>query len=372
MPQTYIRAVGPGAVGRTCAGRGVVQPQRQSPARAGRGRAGAGQACTVGDPNRRGVRTAARGSPASPRPGRAAGPRQQPVDPAAAWRAPRRRVSSSAERGAEARRRGRSRRRVEHLDVSAAASGSPAQPHSTVRSLGSTWNDTPWSTPCTAPSGTGSTWPPLRSALLSDDVEHRHPAQPRVVGVGQHHRLAAAARARRGRAASRSGSAAGAMTSTSVDRRRRLSTHSWHHARAERPVAQDGRRHDVPAGRLGHGVRRDLAARPACRRGSPTAAAPPRPACRRSAACDAVELDLAEQRGVGRVDQPALDGDLAVLQQVSALPTSSAVTGPQSGPVATSAAVAVGARADVPARVERAAAERAGRAAGRHDGRARA
>ncbi|AQZ61131.1 hypothetical protein BKM31_06195 [[Actinomadura] parvosata subsp. kistnae] len=47
------------------------------------------------------------------------------------------------------------------------ARGLPRHCHRTVRSLSSTEKQTPWSTPYTWPVGSGSRWPPLRSALLT-------------------------------------------------------------------------------------------------------------------------------------------------------------------------------------------------------------
>ena len=91
----------------------------------------------------------------------------------------------------------------------------------------------PWSTPYTWPSGVGMMCPPLRSALLTTAS---NTAIRRSAGY------VAADERRRGRP---SGSP---------------SIHSCTMPGAERAVAQHRRRHDPPAGRLGHQVRRDLAA----------------------------------------------------------------------------------------------------------------
>ena len=111
------------------------------------------------------LRTAATGWPASHRagPGRprcAAAARSG----AAAASAPRRRAAPRAprRRGRRAPRAAGRRRRARRR-----SSGSPAQPQSTVRSLGSGWKQTPWSTPYRWPSGISRTCPPLRSALLT-------------------------------------------------------------------------------------------------------------------------------------------------------------------------------------------------------------
>ena len=140
----------------------------------------------------------------------------------------------------------------------------------------------------------------------------------------------------------------------------------------ERPVAQHRRRHDVPAGRLATPRTPRPRGRPACRPGSPTAAARPRPACRRrprrrrrrSTAQYSVAFDASTSR----------PSTLERRRRASSVSASSTVEARRpavssSGPVTAqrSAAVAVLPRADVPLRVERAAAERARRPAGRDD-----
>ena len=50
--------------------------------------------------------------------------------------------------------------------TSSSSSGSPRQPHNTVRSFGSTAKQTPWSQPWIVPVSVGRMWPPFRSALL--------------------------------------------------------------------------------------------------------------------------------------------------------------------------------------------------------------
>ncbi len=52
------------------------------------------------------------------------------------------------------------------LVSSDSGSGWPTQPQSTVRSLGSSWQLTPWSKPHSEPDRSSTRWDPLRSALL--------------------------------------------------------------------------------------------------------------------------------------------------------------------------------------------------------------
>ena len=186
--------------------------------------------------------------------------------------------------GRRARRRGARDRRA-----SSGSSGSPAHPHSTVRSFSSSLNVTPWSTPYVAGSASAwtrpcNTWPPLRSALLTTasntHIRRRSgsSACTRVTGCPPH-------RARRAPRASRRGPAAVDHVDSpprAPCRRRR--------APSPRPApspARTVRPHATPW--VGRGPspapprprRRPPRADRACRRGSPTADAPPRWACRR-------------------------------------------------------------------------------------------
>ena len=168
---------------------------------------------------------------------------------------------------------------VDARPSSSAVSGSPSQPHSTVRSL---WLDVEGDAVVDAVAvavGHLQDVPALAVGVVDDDVEDRHPAQRRGVLVDQRDRLVVAVDAVEDVPPAVGHLALG-------DQRHRLLVRvgllpELHHARAVRPVAQPGRGDDVPAERLGDEVRRAPRGRRGCRRGSPTAAAPPRPACRR-------------------------------------------------------------------------------------------
>ena len=157
---------------------------------------------------------------------------------------------------------------------------SPSQPHRTVRSFGSVWKVTPWSTPYRCPSGIASTCPPLRSALLTSTSKT---AIRRSCGVSSWTRetgvvlpvdavedVAPARRAPRPRARCRR------PTCSSSG-----SCHSWTMPGAVRPVAEEGVRHDVPAAAPRRRRTPPPRGRRGCRRGSPTAAARRGSACRR-------------------------------------------------------------------------------------------
>ena len=218
-----------------------------------------------------------------------------------------------------------------------------ASPTARSGASGPARSTTPWSTPWTCrPPSTGRMWPPLRSVLFIDRVEHRHPPQPRV--VLDHH-------------------------GHDVDLRIGLDE-GLDHALAERPVAQDRRRHDPPAGRLGDVPRGDLAAG-------------------QGAVREVVERPLAEGRLVDRVDDQrrlrdpgrcrvtvtsiALFDDSTIRPTTSISPsrrTSSVVRPVEHGRTGLVDVVAVAPRADVALRVERRAAQRARRpAGGRRSGR---
>ena len=120
------------------------------------------------------------------------------------------------------------------------------------------------------------------------------------------------------------------------------------HPGPERPVAQHGRRHDAPAGCLGHRRTPRPRGRPACRPGSPTAAAPPRPACRRRTDVPSHSSVQKAWRWTPRRGGPPRRARHAQqvqgLRDVGAVPLAHAVqTCPRR-----SAPVAVGAGADVP------------------------
>ena len=120
----------------------------------------------------------------------------------------------------------------------------------------------------------GSRCPPLRSALLITASNTACGAGPASVAARHEH-------------ATRS-----TVSSTSIQ--------SWHHARSERPVAEHGRAARCPTRSPRTPRRPRPRARPACRRGSPTAAAPPRPACRRTPPSTPSRRDRAVERRVAR------------------------------------------------------------------------
>ena len=189
MPQTYIRAVGPGAVGRTSPV-AVSSSRSGSPVPGSVGDVGAGQACTAGsyvgaagserrpgdrrpalDRERQAALARAAGRPdagwRAPRPAEQPGQRACRASPsrcvAQLLRAPRPRRAAAAHRPsptarcAASARRGRSRRGRRRA---------PRRPAST------------------------STCPPLRSALLSTTSSTAIRRSRVVVGVREHDRLA--------------------------------------------------------------------------------------------------------------------------------------------------------------------------------------
>src|SRR6478672_5245544 len=361
MPQTYIRAVGPGAVGRTC-------PVAESCSRSGSpvpgrsGISGAGHACTAAI-----LRGRRRPLPRGQNGGQ--GIAGQPSTgygsrPSCSSRSTRRRQASTSCRETSSTRvvpsaPSRSSRSASSTATSARVSDSPAQPHSTVRSLGSAWNDTPWSTPCTAPPGSTRTWPPLRSALLSTTSStlirrsRSSSACPRTTGSPSEP-SASSTRSQL------SGSAAGAMTSTSVaSSSSTVSIQSWTMPGPNgpsrstvggttlQPVASDtakaatSRPARVPPGKSHRGRS------PATGLYTHRPDIVPCPISQKS-----VALDASTSRPSTTISP--------CRRSSSAEPTSRSLTGPGS------AAVAVGARAHVPAGIERATAERARRPPGGH------
>ena len=341
------RAVGRGRDQRArwrCRGRATGGPG----ARAGSGISGSGQARMAGSLVGRAAQNGGHGMAGhSPARRRAAPPRveQPPAAPV------ERRRSRGRCRCRRARRPrsppsavAHARATAGHLLVGAAARR--ASPRGRCAACARRGSVTPWSTPYRWPSAISSTWPPLRSALLTStsktairrsgsvsswtsDTGRSWPSTPSKTCSQPVGHLALA---RPGSTASCSGSG---------------SCQQLDHARAVRPVAAAR----SAARRPSRAPRRRRTPRPrgrrACRRGSPTAAAPPRSACRRrwtpSISPRKVALDAGMIRPwrtsspVEQVDGP-LDG--------SRVP----------------AAEAVGAHAEVAVGVDRVAAERAARA----------
>ena len=223
-----------------------------------------------GRPGQRGPVAAGLGVPAGA---------QQLGHPLLGARAPR--GGSGARAAARPGRRAARRRAAPAPRRASSGSGLPAQRHSSVRSFGSTEKQMPWSTPYTWPSGIGMMCPPLRSALFttaSNTAMRRSAGSSRAHERGQVDRLVA------------------------VDP-------ELHHARAERArraAPSAARRPSRWPPRRGRPRSRG---RPACRRGSPRAAAPPPPACRRTRPSSVAGADRAEQGHVRGVEQPALEVD---------------------------------------------------------------
>ena len=189
--------------------------------------------------------------PALARHGEAARP-QQPVDPRAAVARTSRGVSSSRSAVAEPPSRS-ARSRSQHLDGLGGAAARPAQPHSTVRSLSSAWKVDAVVDAVHGPAvrASGSTWPPLRSALLTT-ASSTPSAQAGVVGVREHDGLPSrprASRTARQPRGTRSGDDVDEPLRRPVVVVRRRPTAAPCPA-PNGPVAQHRRRHDAPAGRL--------------------------------------------------------------------------------------------------------------------------
>ena len=213
----------------------------------------------MGDGAARAVRTAARGSPATPRPGTAAGPRAAAGRPGGGRRAPR--AARRARPGSVPRRSEQVvPQRLEHRDLGPRQRlARPAPQHGAQLGLGMERH-----TVVDAVHGAArldQDVAALAVGVVEDHVEHGHPAQPLVVGVRRGRPAHRRSRGRRAPAARCRAARAGAITSTSV---RRVVVDGvdpeLHHAGAERPLAQHGRRHDAPAGGLRHREGRDLAA----------------------------------------------------------------------------------------------------------------
>ena len=166
-------------------------------------------------------------------------------------------------------------------------SGSQCQPHSRVRSLSSPGEADPVVDPVDVTADHGQQVAALAVGVVDHRVEHGDPPQPRVRGAHQ---------------------------ALEVHRRVHVDP-ALHGAAPERPVAQGGLRHDVPAGRLadepggvlplGEGAVGEVPQRtlPLHRLVDAGAGHP-------------VEGDRAEQRGVARVDDPALDLEGAPAEQL--------------------------------------------------------
>ena len=282
--------------------------------------------------------------------------------PARGSRATSRRLSSSASASPSASVEVARRARSSVGEVLGVAAARPAQPHSTVRSLSSTWKRHAVVDAVERPSACGSTCPPLRSALLTTASKHGHPAQAGVVGVHERDRPrrrpsasstrepagrhgVRAARSRRGR--------------RRASRRRRRTIHSWQARpeRARRAAPSAARR---PSRRPRRPRTPPPRGRPACRRGSPTAAARRRSACRRSAGSHARRASTrASSVVLRRVDQPALESISPCASSSSSVGLGQVIGDEVSGGSRWP-------RADV-ARRGRAAGRRAGTAAGRRD-----
>ena len=184
-----------------------------------------------------------------------------------------------AERPAAVERGTQLAQRLEHLRASSAARPSPTAPCAACARRAGTARGRPRRSGRRRPA---STCPPLRSALLTTHVERRHRLQLGDVGVHEHRRLAAPV--------------AGPQHAQPAGRhlRRRqdvdelalvVGVHpDLHHPGAERPVAQQRRRDDVPTRRPRRSDGWRPRARPACRPGSPRAVVRRGPACRRTAA----------------------------------------------------------------------------------------
>ena len=102
-----------------------------------------------------------------------------------------------------------------------------------------------------------------------------------------------------------------------------------HHADAVRAVAQHRVGHDLPAERLGHLVRRDLAVAQRAVAGSPRAGARPAAACRSRASRRRRRASVHEERRVRRPRHPAEQLELAVAQQLRDRATRRAASPPR-------------------------------------------
>ena len=213
MPQTYIRAVGPGSVARTspvavsCSRSGEPGARERREHRGGPGVHG-------GDPTGDAVRTAATGWPASPRPGRQ-------VDVASSSRSTRRRAAAPrpgeqlARASCRARRRGRPPSRAQHLDSRRRAAAPRPSPTARCAACLRVEGHAVVDAVHRCRRGSAQHVTALAVGVVEHGVEH---APSGAVGRRRRARARPAGRrtrARRGPAASPSGSALGATTSTS-------------------------------------------------------------------------------------------------------------------------------------------------------------
>ena len=229
-----------------------------------------------------------------------------------------------------------------------AAAARPPSPTAPCAACARRGSVTPWSTPYRWPSGIASTWPPLRSALLtttsktairrSAAVSSWTSETPRSWLVDAVEDVQPARRAPRPR-----GTRSTATCSSSG------SCQTCTMPGPVRAVAQEGVRDDVPAQRLRDDVRRDLA-------GGQRAVGevPERPLPRDRLVDDADAVDLADEGGVGRRQDPAVERQL---------PAEEVGRGHSSSGRRLTSAEAVGPHAQVAVGVDRAAAERAAGAA---------
>jgi len=128
--------------------------------------------------------------------------------------------------------------------------------------------------------------PDLAVGVVDDGVEHRHPPDRRVVRPRQRHQVDV-----------------------------RVGLHpQLHHAGPVGAVAVHGGRHDVPAHRLRHRVRGDLAPGQGAVREVPQRALA-RHRLVHAGGGEVLPLDRAVQRGVGRLDEPPLHGEAALGEQ---------------------------------------------------------
>ena len=223
--------------------------------------------------------------------------------------------------------------------------GSPAQPQSTVRSFGVGEKVTPWSMAQRRPSRSRRQCEPLRSELLraaSSTASERTSSAPECTTVTAEPPGVSPSKTARqpGRRAALGDEVHDDVVGHGVER---VTDPQLHRARTERPVAQHGRRHDVPAAELGDDGGCDLASGERAVGEVPQRALAPHRLVDDVAARDASRpRDDREVGGLGDAPQ-----DLELAGQVD---RRRAVG---------SALVAIGPRADVARGVEWVAAERA-------------
>ena len=183
------------------------------------------------------------------------------------------------------------------------SSGSPSQPHSTVRSLSSVWKRDAVVDAVPVPVGHRQHVAALAVGVVDDHVEDRHPPQRRGVLVDQRDRLVVPvdavedvqpalgharprARGRRRPAPRRAPATAGPCPGRAGRRAGRSCGTTFQPSASETTYA-------APRGRRG------------CRRGSPTAALAARPACRRTWTPSISPMNVAFEAGMIRPWTPA-------------------------------------------------------------------